>query len=31
MKLSRTFISATREMSTLETRIPAPYLRKKLS
>ena len=31
MKLSRTFISATREMSTLETRIPAPYLRKKLT
>ena len=28
MKLSRTFISATREMSTLETRIPSPYLRK---
>lgn len=28
MKLSRAFISATREMSTLETRIPAPYLRK---
>ena len=28
MKLSRRFISATREMSTLETRVPAPYLRK---
>ena len=28
MKLSRKFISATREMSTLEKRIPAPYLRK---
>ena len=28
MKLSRAFVSATREMSTLETRIPAPYLRK---
>lgn len=28
MKLSRIFISATREMSTLETRVPAPYLRK---
>ena len=28
MKLSRAFISATREMSTLETRVPAPYLRK---
>ena len=28
MKLSRRFISATQEMSTLETRVPAPYLRK---
>ena len=28
MKLSRSFISATREMSTLENRIPSPYLRK---
>lgn len=28
MKLSRAFVSATREMSTLEKRIPAPYLRK---
>ena len=28
MKLSRRFISATRKMSTLETRVPAPYLRK---
>ena len=28
MKLSRSFISATREMSTLENRVPAPYLRK---
>ena len=28
MKLSRSFISATRQMSTLETRVPAPYLRK---
>ena len=28
MKLSRAFISATQEMSTLEKRIPAPYLRK---
>ena len=28
MKLSRSFISATREMSTLFDRIPAPYLRK---
>ncbi len=28
MKLSRLFISATRQMSTLQTRVPAPYLRK---
>ena len=28
MKLSRTFISATRQISTLENRVPAPYLRK---
>ena len=28
MKLSRNFISATRQMSTLEIRVPAPYLRK---
>ena len=31
MKLSRKFISATREMSTLETRVPAPYLRKTIN
>ena len=30
MKLSRSFISASREMSTLYTRVPAPYLRKKV-
>ncbi len=28
MKLSRSFVSATHEMSTLYSRIPAPYLRK---
>lgn len=31
MKLSRSFISATREMSSLETRVPAPYLRKTIN
>ena len=31
MKLSRSFISATREMSTLEARVPAPYLRKTIN
>lgn len=31
MKLSRSFISATREMSTLDSRIPAPYFRKSLT
>lgn len=31
MKLSRVFISATREMSTLESRVPAPYLRKTIT
>ena len=31
MKLSRSFVSATREMSTLETRVPAPYLRKTIN
>ena len=31
MKLSRAFVSATREMSTLEKRIPAPYLRKTIT
>lgn len=31
MKLSRAFVSATNEMSTLYTRVPAPYLRKAIS
>ena len=31
MKLSRRFISATREMSTLESRVPAPYLRRSIT
>ena len=31
MKLSRAFVSATNEMSTLYTRVPAPYLRKSIS
>lgn len=31
MKLSRAFVSATNEMSTLYTSVPAPYLRKSVS
>ena len=31
MKLSRAFISATRQLNTLETRVPAPYFRKVIS
>ena len=31
MKLSRAFISATRQISTLESRVPAPYFRKTIT
>ena len=31
MKLSRAFVSATKEMSTLYSRVPSPYLRKSLT
>ena len=31
MKLSRAFISATRQISTLESRVPAPYFRKAIT